>query len=135
MEKLLVRFEVELAADVIELGLLGGLQAHVGGLEIGAGIDPPAIQPKAVKIIGNVVVILDVAAVLAAGVAPPLPPFRTGFRLAIAGIAQAVAEGEDVANIALEVEISLDIGTRQGAQTRIGERLETGWLVQPYPHQ
>jgi len=102
--ELLVGLEIELAADVVELGLLRGVQAHVRGLEIGAGIDPPRIHPQAVKIVGNVVVILDVPAVLGARVAPPFPAVRAGFRRAFAPVAQAVAQREDVASVAYQIK-------------------------------
>ena len=61
VEELFAGAQHELAADVVEFGLLGLCQRHVGVREVGAGIDPPRVQPQLVERVTHVVVELDLA--------------------------------------------------------------------------
>ena len=56
------RPQPELAADVVELGRLRGFQAGVGRGEIGACVGQRVVQPEFVKVIADVVVMVDVFA-------------------------------------------------------------------------
>ncbi|MPN41460.1 hypothetical protein SDC9_189006 [bioreactor metagenome] len=55
----LARLELELFADVIELGLLRLGQAHALLLVVRAGIDAARIQPQRVEVIGKIVMKLN----------------------------------------------------------------------------
>ena len=57
------------------------------------------------------------------------------FGRAVACVAQAVAEREDVANVAFQIERAFDVGPRQYAQTGVGHGLEAGRLVQPHAYR
>lgn len=108
IEKPLARLEAELAADETELGCLRGVQAHVWRAEIATGIHALRIQPQAVEIVGNVVVILDVLADAGERMAPLSPAVRPGSGDAATCIAQAVSQFQDIADVAFQIEVTLD---------------------------
>jgi hypothetical protein len=65
--------EVDLAADVLHLRQLRLLEARLRGGEVGAGVDHLLVEPQAIEVVADVVVVVDVVASAAAGVGP-VPP-------------------------------------------------------------
>ena len=59
VEQAVSGLQAQLAADVLQLVALGLLERVVGGLEVGAGVDPLGIQPQAVEGVGHIVVERD----------------------------------------------------------------------------
>ncbi len=61
VEHLHPRLQPELGRDVQLLGVLGLLQGHAGPREVGAGILQVAVEEPAIEVLGEVVVVVDVA--------------------------------------------------------------------------
>src|SRR6185369_6799455 len=75
VEKAVARLQTELAADVINLAGLRGIERRVLGPEVGTAVDELPVEPQPVERIGDVVVIADVRPV-GAMLVPPDPPAR-----------------------------------------------------------
>src|SRR5689334_976133 len=57
VEQPLTRTKPQLTADMLELLLLRRVEIFLAGFEIGAGIDHVAVQPEAIEVVGNVVMV------------------------------------------------------------------------------
>ena len=56
----ITRAQLQLAADMIHLGLLGRLEAHLGLRKISAGVLHLGIEPQPIKIVANIVMMMNV---------------------------------------------------------------------------
>jgi hypothetical protein len=59
VQQALTGLQPQLAADVVELALLGTVQILLWRGEVSAGIDHPLVQPQRVELARNVVVVGD----------------------------------------------------------------------------
>ncbi len=122
--------EQQFPADMVELLLLRKVQRVVGLAEIGAGIDPIAVQPERIEIVADVVVVLDRFAIRRAGMAPPIPHVGA---LAVDGrvsLHQSLAQVHRLAGVPVDVDVALDVGLCDLAQAGIGKRQDG--LRRPY---
>ena len=78
VQQALTGLQAQLAADMRQLGLLRGLQRHVGLLKVGAGIHHGAVQPERIEGVGEVVVKGNGRAVFLPGVLSDMQAARTG---------------------------------------------------------
>ena len=125
VEEALARLQHELLADVIELLLLRELEAVLGAPEVGTRIDAATVEPQAVEIVADVVVIADRLRVESARVGEK--PAQLGGR-AVRGArrrpGQRFADADDLARLSFDVEIFLDVVARELAHGRTDERRE-----------
>src|SRR5690242_3121916 len=105
---------------MIELLLLGGIEVLLAGLEIGTGIDHIAVQPEAIKLVGDVVVIAHRRAIPAHGMSAhgmPAPPKQATCDMRWPGLAEPLGKGDagpqHVLQAAFHIDLALDIGSTQ----------------------
>ena len=100
---------------MIELLFLGGIEVLLADLEIGTGIDHVAVQPEAIKLVGDVVVIAHRRAISAHGV--PAPPKQATCDMRWPGLAEPLGKGDadpqHVLQAAFHIDLALDIGSPQ----------------------
>ena len=119
VEQPVTRLQAQLATQVAQLGLLGLVQVFLAGFEVGAGVDHVAIQPQAVELVGQVVVVADglgVAAFVVGGVWLSWCGFIPEQRRA-----QRIANLDGLFDGAFQIHPSLDIGSAQCIQAGMGQ--------------
>ncbi len=140
IQEALARAQHQLAADVLQLGLLGLRQRHVRAAVVGAGIDPARVQPQRVEVVRHVVVELHLARVdlgamalerLAAvhQLAPPGQRPRRLVRARRVVANQPRRHIDDLAHRALDVDAAFDIVLCQSAHLpgrHMGQRQQAG---------
>ena len=140
VEKALALAQHELAADVVELGLLRLRQRQPGGAEVGARVHALRVEPQRVERIGHVVVELHLLGVQVrlvarlgererAALAPPVP--RCGAGHAGGVVADHLGGNvHEVAHAAGDVEPALDIVASDAADLAGGDVGERAQVVQ-----
>lgn len=140
VEQRLPRLQADLGEDVVDLLHLRFVEGLVAIFEVGAGVDHVLVQPQLVEVVGDVVVVLDRFLVALLGVGEVA--HHAGQRAAAGGGgrgSQAVADVDDVGQLAVQVDLPLDIGfaevvERGGEQQRQGagfaHRQRDGGLVE-----
>jgi len=112
------RAQPQLATHMFQLGLLGLGQVLVATREIRAGIHHGRVEPARIEVVGDVVVVLDRLLVRASRMLGD-PVGQVAESLAfVAFVGQRRGHFDDVADIALDVDVALD---ERGA-----ERIEAG---------
>jgi len=103
------------AADMVELLFLCGVQILLAGFEIGAGIDHVAVEPEAVKIVGDVVVVTYRSTI--GGHAVPAPCKQACREAQRHGFAEPLgqrnADAQHLLKPALDLDLAIDIGLAQ----------------------
>ena len=138
VEEALALAQHQLAADVVELGLLRLRQRHVGVAVVGARVHPPRVEPQRIEVVRHVVVELHLPRVgVGAVVAHRLGGAAADSRhhehaSAGRGVArdQLRGHGHHVAHAAVDVEASFDVVVRQPADLAGGEVGQRRQLVQ-----
>ncbi|MDT4861222.1 hypothetical protein FQZ97_958190 [compost metagenome] len=119
IQQAFARLQTQLAAQMAHLGLLRLIQVFCASLEIGAGIDHLPVQPQRVEVIRDVVVVADgrSVGVFVVGAALHL---GTAF-IAEQCLAEGIADFYYRTHRSFQIQASLDIGTAQGVQARVGQ--------------
>ena len=124
----LARLELELFADVIELGLLRLRQAHALLFVVSAGIDAARVQPQRVEIVGEIVMKLNLLGIAGQrvhgqrpGLGDRLP--QPGGRMTDRITAQQPGRcRHDVAGAALDLHPAFDDGRTNRADLAVQQR-------------
>jgi hypothetical protein len=121
---------VQLAANVIDLLLLGRVDIFGAAAKIGAGIDHAAIEPEPIEIVGYVVMMRDGRGVVAFRMAEgdPLQGLHEWRqpRQPAHPFGQADAGAEDILDGAVDREIAGDIGIGQPRDAPADEGADNG---------
>ena len=121
IQETIAGLEHQFAADMVEFGFLRLGQCHAGFAVIGARINAARVQPQGIESIGNIVMELDLRGIFdrrmcgyrTGPVQQARPPAGVAFHR-IAGQQLACCTHE-IAHCSLELQLSLDIVFRQGA--------------------
>ena len=151
VEEAFARPEPQFATDVVDLARLGRVDGLVGVREVGAGVQQLLVQPQAEELVGQVVVVADCHLVPFEGV---LAALELDGQLAGAGtldrrqaeqvpddlqeipragllLDEELGEAEEGEDVALDVEVAVDIRLGEGdAVGRPEHLLERAGVVQ-----
>ncbi len=119
------RLEPELAADQFHLGGLRFFQRNLGRRKVGARVNHLPIEPEAIEVVADVVVMIDVRSRAAQRVGPrPAPPLGQGCRQAAARLRVfgTVDDFEELQEIALDLDAAVAEGVAK-IQVDIGQKL------------
>ncbi len=117
VEQGLSGLQPDLGQDVVDLLALGRGKVFIAMLEVGAGVHHARVQPEPVELVGYVVVILDRGLVRCLGVGEMLGhACQCAAGLRAGGSREAVSHGDDIAELAVQVDLLLDIGLAEVVQ-------------------